>query len=69
MIFFNRTQYKEVFFKEPLETKYEYIQIRVSPKEKEEIKALAKLQHLSVSSLIRWLVLSKYKNDLIRDNS
>ena len=51
------------------EVKMDYIQIRVSQEEKILIKKIAKLQHLSVSSLIRWLVLSKYKNDLIRDNS
>lgn len=49
--------------------KLEYIQIRVTSKEKKVIQQLAKLQHLSVSSLVRWLLLSKYYHDLLQDRS
>ena len=51
------------------DVKLEYIQIRVTSKEKKVIQQLAKLQHLSVSSLVRWLVLSKYYNELLQDRS
>lgn len=66
MKIFKKIEHKEI---DEDDLKYEYIQIRVSKKEKEEIQLIARLQHLSVSSLVRWLVLSKYKNDLFRDNS
>ena len=49
--------------------KVEYIQIRVTREEKELIQKLANCQCLNVSSFLRWLVLYKYKNDFIRDNS
>lgn len=49
--------------------KVEYIQIRVTREEKELIQKLANCQCLSVSSFFRWLALSKYKDDFIRDNS
>ena len=51
------------------DSKLEYIQIRVTAREKRTIQQLAKLQHLSVSSLVRWLVLSKYYNELLQDRS
>lgn len=47
--------------------KTEEIRIRVTPEEKKEIQMLARCQSLKVSQFIRWVVLSKYKNDFIRE--
>lgn len=47
--------------------KTEEIRLRVTPEEKREFEMLAKCQSLKVSQFIRWVVLSKYKNDFIRD--
>lgn len=47
--------------------KTEEIRLRVTPAEKREIEMLAKCQSLKVSQFIRWAILSKYKNDFIRE--
>lgn len=47
--------------------KTEEIRIRVTPEEKREFEMLAKCQSLKVSQFVRWVVLSKYKNDFIRE--
>ena len=65
MLYKNKNLYK----KEYDDTKIEYIQIRVTAEEKQLFKTIARLQCLSVSSLVRWLVLSKYKNELFKDAS
>ena len=47
--------------------KTEEIRLRVTPEEKREFEMLAKCASLTVSSFIRWAILSKYKNDFIRE--
>ncbi|MVX62224.1 DUF1778 domain-containing protein [Clostridium chromiireducens] len=42
------------------------IYVRVTKDEKDMIKNLAKLQHRDVSNFIRWLALSKYLDDFIK---
>lgn len=43
------------------------IRVRVTPEEKKEFEMLAKCSSLKVSQFVRWVVLSKYKNDFIRE--
>ncbi|WP_066679370.1 DUF6290 family protein [Clostridium septicum] len=45
----------------------ERIPVRVTEEEKELIKKMAKCQSLDVSNFIRWVILSKYKNEFIKD--
>lgn len=47
--------------------KTEEIRFRVTLEEKREFEMLAKCQSLNVSSFIRWAILSKYKNDFVRE--
>lgn len=47
--------------------KTEEIRFRVTPEEKKEFEMLAKCQSLKVSQFIRFVILSKYKNDFIRE--
>lgn len=42
------------------------IYIRLTKDEKDMIQSLAKLQHRDVSNFIRWLALSKYLDDFIK---
>lgn len=44
------------------------IYVRVTNDEKEMIQKLAKIQQRDVSNFIRWLALSKYLNDFIKQN-
>jgi len=44
------------------------IYIRVTQDEKFIIERLAKIEHRDVSNFIRWLALSKYLNDFIKQN-
>lgn len=47
--------------------KDENIYIRVTKEEKELMQKLAKCQSLNLSNFVRWVILSKYKNDFIRE--
>jgi len=44
------------------------IYVRVTKDEKDIIQKLAKIQQRDVSNFIRWLVLSKYVDDFIKQN-
>lgn len=46
----------------------EKIQIRVTKDEKYMIEQLAKTQRRDTSNFIRWVILSKYMNDFIKES-
>lgn len=48
----------------PVKTK---IEIKVTVDEKEIIKSLARLQHMNVSEFIRYLALTKYTDEVLKD--
>ena len=63
---FQDLQEKEITQLNKDENNKEKIEVRVTKEEKEIIKSLARLKHMNVSQFVRYVILNKYIEEIIK---